>query len=354
MAHLFRLAVGYNSAMLKRVALAAVPIGLVIAGCSSQVPGHPASSANHSAAASTASSTLTAQGDTAQSSCGVYMSGGNVRVLLTPSNTDECNGLAKQLSTGGAFWTVRAQSVDDGQLTLVCAMTQNRYTAYVEDTGGEIYGRQLCSSFLTSGWNEDTGAENQVASAVAAASASSASAAQLAKDEDSANQLVASLHGVPSKLNDYLATMDGHVQQALTDLAKTKSDAANGQGDSCYNVSAVAYDASSDVGYDATDDVGYDATSDIGYVINQARQDLASLQALTQRINGEGGTAPSASASTSSSVAGAIASAISRANSDIDQANAAATAAFKIAADLSTGACTGYAPGSFQPVPHIS
>lgn len=342
--------------MPRRIVLVATLIGLSITGCSSQQAGHPTSPAGSTAAAAA---------DTGKNACGVYLSGSNVRVLLTPPDTDECKALAKQLSTDGTFWTVRTQTVGDGQLTLVCAMTQNNYTAYVEDTGAELYGRQLCSNFLTQGWNEDTTAENQAANAAAsasassaaaaqAASASSAAAAQLARDEDSATQLIASLQEVPDNLSSDLSTMDGHVQQALSDLAKTKADAAKGQGDTCYNVSTVAYDATQNVGYDATQDVGYDATQDVGYVIGQARQDLASLQTLTQQITGEGGAAPSGTGPTMSSASGAIAAAISHANGDIDQANAAATAAYKIAAGLSTGACTGYADSTFQPVQHIS
>ena len=116
--------------------------------------------------------------------------------------------------------------------------------------------------------------ENQAANAAAAASASAGSAAQLAKDEDSATQLIAGLREVPGKLSGYLSTMDGHLQQALADLAKTRADATKGQGDGCYNVGTVAYDASSDVGYDATDDVGYEPPTTSGDQSGPPRLDV--------------------------------------------------------------------------------
>ncbi|MCU1612632.1 MAG: hypothetical protein JWO98_172 [Frankiales bacterium] len=340
-----------------RTVLGALLCALLVGGCSS----HAATSAGGNSGSTAAAVAASSSAEAAR--CGVYRAGSNVRVLLTPTSDAGCSALAKQLSSDGSFWTVRSQPDDQGQL-LVCAMKRTGYSADVEDTGAQIFGQQLCSWFLSQGWTEDTATENHLANAAAAASASAATAAaaaaasqeaadQLSRDQNAAAQLVSSLRGVPGQLTSDIQTMDGHLRQAVDDLAKTRGDAANGQGDNCYNVSTVQYDATSKVGYDATNDVGYDATNDVGYNINEARTNLTSLRQSLQQIAAENGAAPADASAVIGNATNAIATAITQANNDIDKANTAATAAYNVAAGMATGSCSGYGPGTFQPVQHI-
>jgi hypothetical protein len=202
----------------------------------------------------------------------------------------------------------------------------------------------VCSGFLTSGWTEDTDVENQAASAASAAasaqasaSASASAAQQLAQDVNTAHSLISAIATDISKLTTDRSGMDSDLRGEAKDLASLKSDAAGGQGDNCYNVQTVAYDAAQNVGYD----------------MNALRQDASNLQAIVQTINSEGGSAPTDTAASLSAASTAASEAATAANSDIDQANALATTAYATARNLATGNCADSGPGTYTPVPHI-
>ena len=289
--------------MFTRTALSAALVAAALAGCSShQAPPTITPTTIIGGASAAASSTPTspaqpsspAQDD--RSRCGVFKTGSNLRVVVSPGNDKLCQDVAKSLSRDGSFWTVRNQPVDNGQLTLVCAMRKDGYLAYVEDTGGQIYGRELCSGFLSVGWTEDTAVEDQVAAqassaarAQASAAAAAATANQLAKDEAAAAKLDASIQTDIQPLAKDLSGMDGDVSKENDDLTVLKNDAAKGPGTMCDNVQTVTYDATQTVGYDAHQTVGYDATQNVGYHISALRRDMSALHdaGLEQQRNGQ-------------------------------------------------------------------
>jgi hypothetical protein len=344
--------------MLKHVALPLVGVLVLLVACSSS--GHEPPAANGTAAAPSATSAPPQGTDAGTGACGVFQTGTDVRVIVTPGDMSECQLLSKDLSSSGSFWTVRDQPVTNGQITLVCAMKTGGYVARVEDTGGQLNGQDVCSGFLTSGWTEDTDVENQTASAASAAASAQASASaaasaaqQLAQDESTAHSLISAIATDISKLATDRSGMDSDLRGEAKDLASLKTDAAGGQGDNCYNVQTVAYDAEQNVGYDATQNVGYDATQNVGYDLDALRQDASKLQAIVQTIDSEGGSAPTDTAASLSTASTAASEAVTAANSDIDQANALATTAYATARSLATGSCADSGPGTYTPVPHI-
>ncbi len=364
---------GYKCLMWKSTALSAAILAAALAGCSSyQTPPTVTQASIIGGASAGVSSPPGSPAGDDRSRCGVFMTGSNVRVVVSPGDDAECQDLAKALSRDGSFWTVRDQPVEDGRLTLVCAMTNGGYRGYVEDTGGQIYGRGLCSRFLSAGWTEDTAVEDQAsaqassaaraqaaaaASAAAVQSTASASAAaadQLAKDEAAAAQLVTSIPSDIQLLAKDLSGMDGDVTKENDDLAALRRDATKGRGTSCDNVPAVTYDASQNVGYDAHQNVGYDANQNVGYHISSLRKDVSDLHDAVQRVADEGGPAPTGADSAQVSANSAISDAIAHANADIDKANSIAVSGFQIANQLATGDCSGSGPGNYQPVPHIN
>jgi hypothetical protein len=75
----------------------------------------------------------------------------------------------------------------------------------VDDSGGQFTGQQLCSSFIQSGWIENTAAEQQHSSAVASASASAARATQQSHDQQITQDDLAALIQDASFNNDLAA-----------------------------------------------------------------------------------------------------------------------------------------------------
>jgi len=329
--------------MFKRIALSAALAAALLAGCSP--PQTPPTVTPTMVGVSTPDSSPSSPSPDDHSRCGIFKTGSNVRVVVSPGNDTLCQDLAKSLSRDGSFWTVRNQPVDDGQLTLVCAMQKDGYLAYVEDTGGQIYGQGLCSEFLTATWTEDTGVEDQVAAqassatrAQASTAASAAAANKLAMDQAAAAKLVASIQTDIQPLAKDLSGMDSDVSKENDDLAGLKKDAAGGTGTSCDNVQTV----------------NYDATQNVGYHISALRQDVSALHNAVQQVRDDGGPATDGADSAIASANSAITDAITHANADIDQANSMASAGIQIANKLATGNCSGNGPGSYQPVPHIS
>ncbi len=129
--------------MLLPVATAATLIVLVVAGCSTRDVGHPTPTADAPVAGPSNSATVATQASTDPGRCGVYRTGSNARVFLSASDNGECATLAQQLSADGSFWTVRDRPLSNDQVALVCAMQQSGNRAEIEDTGSQMYGRQV-------------------------------------------------------------------------------------------------------------------------------------------------------------------------------------------------------------------
>lgn len=297
--------------------------------------------------------------------CEITQAGANVRVQITSADSAFCADMARSLSSGGEFWTVGGQSGHASGLQLVCAMSSASRSAAVLDTGSAVIGRSVCSGLLQAGWQEDTQKEAQLAAAAASASAEANAARQSAQLQDEAakkharevQEADAALQGVkgwPAKLATDSAQIDDALKKVNAALAQTRKLAAKGEGDSCDNVSDVAYEASQSVGYEATQGVGYIASQEVGYDVENARSDLDRLDKALSALAANAGSQPPAGAEAArSALITAIVKAIGHANEVIDKANAAAVTAYAIANDLSGGSCSGYGPGSYEPAAHI-
>lgn len=269
----------------------------------------------------------------------MFESGSNVRVIVTPGVDSECQTLAKNLSQGGSFWTVRDQPVQEGQLSLICAMKTDSYRAYVEDTGGAYNGQSLCSDFLSSGWSEDTSAENSASAAVSSAAAVQSAAADAAAaarktsyDESTAQDAMTALQADPGKISNDLAAMDNDLNGANGDLATTRNDASQGVGSNCENLGTIESDASGTVVSDVTGTLESDAAGTIVSDISSIHDDLSSLDKAMHELSGDvGGTPPAGVDSARSAATTAINGAVSHANSDIDKGNAIIAAAYQAA-----------------------
>ena len=89
----------------------------------------------------------------------VYDTGANVRIRASAlSVAGVCASLAGSLSSGGSYWTVRAQSLDatagNGQVTLLCRVVDPKGTLELEvmDTGGMFNGKSICANLVAKGW----------------------------------------------------------------------------------------------------------------------------------------------------------------------------------------------------------
>ena len=233
--------------------------------------------------------------------------------------------------------------------------------ACVFDSGGQSYGRSLCSDFLSSGWTEDSSAEDTAAAAAAAAARASTAARQAAaadeqraRDEATAGKMVNELKDAPATLAADLATLKGHLQTLEGKVVTLRATAAKGAGPDCANVQDVTYTAQNDIGYDAQNVVGYDAANDVGYHLNSIRQEVTALETQLEKLAGESATAPTDAASVLTAAQAADDHAVKTTNAAIDRANAGMTTAYRLANSLATGTCNGDGPGDMTPVDHIS
>jgi hypothetical protein len=139
------------------------------------------------------------------------------------------------------------------------------------------------------------------------------------------------------------------------DLQKERSDAANGNGENCYNIqSVVDYDAQSTVGYDVTSKAGSDVSHEQSG-ITQYRTDIQTLQNANTALQTTGMPALPAVASAITTAQQQLAEAIATTNQAIDTLNNDLATAYSIANAAGTGPCTGDGPGTPPPgLSHIS
>jgi hypothetical protein len=286
-------------------------------------------------------------------SCAVYETGQDVRVALTNATSKECGDLATSLSSGGDFWTLNAQQAN-GDLAMICVMSQDGVDAEVIDSGSAYLGRSLCSSFIQHGWIEDRAAEASIESQLSAAASAAASASQVAADADTAQRLINSLSSDTSSLSGDVSSLATDAQTTDTDLATTRSDAKAGNGDQCTNASTTVYnDAATTVYNDVLTTIANDATSTANEA-NSVRNDISNLNNAIQTLRGESQPSPAGASQAITAGQTAVSDAISTANADIDRANADLANAYRVANSVGTGDCAGDGPGSAPaPVAHI-
>lgn len=136
------------------------------------------------------------------------------------------------------------------------------------------------------------------------------------------------------------------VQTTDHDLAATRSDAANGNGDQCINASTTVYN---DAATTVLNDVVTTVLNDVGTVasdITQVRKDITAVQSDAAALANSGGQPTSDPSPVISSAQAAVASAISTVNPEIDHANGDLAAAYQGADSVGTGSCQGDGPGS--------
>jgi hypothetical protein len=166
--------------------------------------------------------------------CTVYDRGTALSVTVTASNADSfCQSWITTKGKQGEFWSLTG-SPDEVQSMACIFRYKSGGIAEVDDGGSQIFGQSQCAVFAgTSGWVEDTQAEQasraraQGAAAAAAKSQAKASAAQAAR-----NQLVSDARNVSydvQSLNEDTGTLKGDLLGS--DLSTLRRDLTTIRGD---------------------------------------------------------------------------------------------------------------------------
>jgi hypothetical protein len=138
----------------------------------------------------------------------------------------------------------------------------------------------------------------------------------------------------------------GDLAKADQDLKSEKQDAANGNGDNCYNVDTnVSYDATTNVGYDVTTDGAYDVTKEQD-AVNSVGSHIQAVQSAEAALKAASlPPTPGASAAIATAQR-QDAQAVATTNQAVDSMNADLAEAYSIANAAGTGDCAGHGPGS--------
>lgn len=234
-----------------------------------------------------------------------------------------------------------------------------------DETGGFI-GQGVCSSMASSGWTEDTSAEqtiqgreqqqaNQQAQASASASAQAATQQQHSADQQAAQGDLGTLQTDASltsgNLPGDLSSFSNDIATARTDLGTEQSD-ARGDNSYCSATQTVAGDAQSVDG--DLQSVSGDVQS-IQPDIATARQDIAALRSAVQTLVNDGLSAPQGTAVAISTVQANLGQAIATANGSISVMNGIDSQAYSLANGMAVGSCSTDGPGSpTSAIPPIS
>jgi hypothetical protein len=244
-----------------------------------------------------------------------------------------------------------------GSNTLTGTISDNTLTVNVPQDGGQLVAQQFHRASIDEYNRAVAGLQaggQAVADQQARAAADAAQQAQQAKDQRALQNALTTLN-TDSDFSVDLTDLAKDVKKTDADLAQTRTDAAKGPGEDCYNVGqGVTYDAEQKVGYDAEQEIGYDLDYNFGPRISAVRQEISDLQAAADRVRADGLPVPSTATGAISSARSAIATAISKANKAADRANADVTAAYGIARGMATGACNGDGPGDPPHLDHLS
>ncbi|MDQ4504445.1 hypothetical protein [Sinomonas sp. ASV322] len=141
-------------------------------------------------------------------------------------------------------------------------------------------------------------------------------------------------------------TVRNDLARTDNDLQKERQDAANGNGNNCYNVdSVVAYDATSVVSYDVTSSASYDVNQE-QKAINGVRSDIQAVQSAEDALKTAGLPATPGASDAIATAQQHVAEAVATTNNAIDGLNADLTTAYSVANAAGTGSCAGHGPGS--------
>ncbi|WAH99743.1 hypothetical protein [Arthrobacter sp. MMS18-M83] len=141
-------------------------------------------------------------------------------------------------------------------------------------------------------------------------------------------------------------TVRRDLAQADSDLQKERQDAANGNGDNCYNIHGVVdYDARSVVGYDVTSSASYDVNQE-QKAINGVRSDIQAVQSAEAALKSGGLPATNGASDAIATAQQHVSQGVATTNTAIDSLNADLTTAYSVANAAGTGSCAGDGPGS--------
>ena len=201
--------------------------------------------------------------------------------------------------------------------------------------------------------------QNQAASdngtAVRQQAQASTASANAAAEQTASNDL-ATVQGI-GFAND-LTKLSGDATQASTDLATTRSDAANGpngaSGD-CYNLEGVVnYDVQGKVDYDLQGPTASDSQG-LASDLASARSAVQTLQTDLSGLSAAGLPAPAGASAAITAAQNTISTAVSTANGDISAVNSDVVTAYQVANGIATGSCAEDGPGSPpSPLPTLS
>jgi hypothetical protein len=206
-------------------------------------------------------------------------------------------------------------------------------------------------------YNQDVSSLTSQAQSNAQASAKASADAAIQKRIAGEHQDAADALATLQKHLNFTSMVDGISKDAArtaADLQRTRTDAAQGQGDYCLNASATVHN---DAAASVSNDVNASLSNDVAYLknaISTVNSDIGDLQAALSTLAADKGDAPAGAQDAIDKANAAVASATDSANQSIDQANADLVAAYAVANGLATGACAGQGPGKPPaPLAHI-
>jgi hypothetical protein len=234
----------------------------------------------------------------------------------------------------------------NGQLTLQVLDADGTLTTVVF-TPASLGQFNAAVTTLQNTVNNDNGTAVQQQAQASKASSNAAA-------EQTASSDLATVQGI-GFAND-LTKLSGDATQAGTDLATTRSDAANGpngaSGD-CYNLEGIVnYDVQGKVDYDLQGPTAADSQG-LASDLASARSAVGTLQADLSGLSSAGLPAPAGAAAAITTAQNTISTAVTTANGDISAVNSDVVTAYQVANGIATGSCSG--PGNPpSPLPALS
>lgn len=147
-------------------------------------------------------------------------------------------------------------------------------------------------------------------------------------------------------LSSDVTNVANDVRATDQDLAATRSDAANGNGDQCINASTTVYNDAATTVFNDVRTTLYNDTLTAATDISNLRKEIGTVQGNQAALRDSGLPATPGAATEIATAQAAIASAISAINTDIDHANGDLVTAYQVADSVGTGGCAGRGPGT--------
>lgn len=128
------------------------------------------------------------------------------------------------------------------------------------------------------------------------------------------------------------------MKQTDGDLVQTRTDAAQGQGDQCDDVSSVVYNDAASLVYNDVVSLVANAPDTVEQDLGDVHSGVTTANATDEQLAVDALPAPPSAAATISSAQVAVSHAVTATNADM-------TTAYQIANGLAAGACAGMGPG---------